>query len=93
MEDNEMLDNGTGIKKLAEAMRKWGTPIYATTYGPGDGVTRYRFFATDQDYFGPGNGIATVRGRKNAETWLRAYDAGYQAACGAHMALELSLKS
>jgi hypothetical protein len=48
--------------------------LSVATYAPGDGVTRYRFFdgptRHKQDYFGPGNGIYTALGRKDAETFI-----------------------
>lgn len=50
-------------------------------WSPGDGFTRYRFFPVSapgvrQSYFGPENGIATVRGLSAAIAWLDTYTAG-----------------
>lgn len=55
--------------------------LFVDTYSPGDGVTRYRFFLWDgladgQNYFGPGNGIYTALGRKEALVWLAGYARG-----------------
>ena len=51
-----------------------GNGLYLDTYSPGDGVTRYRFFTEpDNDYFGPGHGIFTALGRKEAQTFLTGW--------------------
>jgi hypothetical protein len=49
-----------------------------TSYSPGDGVTRYRFYpaGSGNNYFGPGDGIATVLGLKAAKDFIAAYAAG-----------------
>lgn len=46
-------------------------PIRYATHSPGDGVTRYRFFETDEtpDYH-QGNYIYTALGIKEADLWL-----------------------
>jgi hypothetical protein len=44
-------------------------------YGPGDGLTRYRFFAVPMDYFA-GKGLGTCLGAKESMTWLDGYEAG-----------------
>jgi len=47
------------------------------TYSPGDGVTRYRFFASEPfDYFG-GRGIYTALGLKEANTFADGLEIGY----------------
>ena len=58
--------------------------MYVRTYSPGDGVTRYRFFARasdgsePNDYFGPANGLHTALGFKEAMTYAQgAYDFRY----------------
>ncbi len=50
-----------------------------STYSPGDGVTRYRFFRIEDKstYFGPANGIHTVLGLGNAEEFLAGAHIGY----------------
>jgi hypothetical protein len=46
-------------------------PIRYATYSPGDGVTRYRFFETDQTpNYDQGNYIYTALGIKAADLWL-----------------------
>lgn len=45
--------------------------LAVSTWSPGDGVTRYRFFKLEginpsQDYFGPANGMHTALGAKAA---------------------------
>jgi len=48
--------------------------LYISTYSPGDGLTRYRFFTNaDDDYFGPGNGIYTALGLAEARTFVRSW--------------------
>jgi hypothetical protein len=56
---------------------------YLDTYSPGDGVTRYRFFKFEadgtrrNDYFGPGNGLFTALGWREAELYAQGLiDAG-----------------
>ena len=45
--------------------------LHVSTWSPGDGVTRYRFFRNPgNQYNGPDNGIKTVLGRKDALLWL-----------------------
>ena len=45
--------------------------FHVTTYSPGDGVTRYRFFSKEgNDYFGPDEGDWTALGI--AEAWAYA---------------------
>ncbi len=51
--------------------------LYLTTYSPGDGVTRYRFFSVPgNDYFGPSNGDFTALGLKEAVAYARGFVAG-----------------
>lgn len=52
-----------------------------STWSPGDGMTRYRFFddtALNSDYFG-GEPVQTCLGLREAEVWLRGYVAGKHA--------------
>lgn len=52
--------------------------LHVSEWSPGDGVTRYRFFKkAGNSYFGPDNGIHTVLGIKEAETFLAGYAAGH----------------
>lgn len=53
----------TRLEELREACEEAG--FYLTTYSPGDGVTRYRFFSKPTDYFG-GFGDYTALGYKEA---------------------------
>lgn len=49
-------------------------------YSPGDGVTRYRFFAgSGHDYFESG-GLYTAFGIAEAITWLTGYSQGKEGA-------------
>lgn len=44
--------------------------FYVATYSPGDGVTRYRFFTEPgNSYFGPGSGVYTALGFKEADAY------------------------
>ena len=57
-------------KDLMEYLPNY-TQYYVRTYSPGDGMTRYRFFEKQNgeetnSYFGPGNGIYTALGLKEA---------------------------
>jgi hypothetical protein len=51
-----------------------------STYSPGDGITRYRFFPAPKagecapDYFS-GYSLGFTRGISNAEIWLDGYEA------------------
>lgn len=49
--------------------------LFVSTWSPGDGATRYRFFGKEMDYFA-GDGLKTVLGRKDALLWLSGYRAG-----------------
>ena len=53
-----------------------GVPLFVATYAPGDGVTRYRFFTKETDYFA-GGGIKTVLGIKDAQLFADAFASGY----------------
>lgn len=46
--------------------------LFVDTYSPGDGVTRYRFFLTDSDYFSD-HGIYTALGWKEAVTFAAGF--------------------
>ena len=48
--------------------------LYVDSYSPGDGVTRYRFFTEETDYFA-GDGVGTALGVKDAMTFLDGYSA------------------
>ena len=60
-----------------EQLREEVAPFWVDTWAPGDGITRYRFFAQkcsrDTDhvngYFGPDNGIYTALGYGDACTF------------------------
>lgn len=53
--------------------------LHVSTWSPGDGITRYRFFTGEgNNYFGPGDGIHTALGRKDALLWLSGYRTGRQ---------------
>lgn len=59
-------------ENLSNAAARVG--LYIRTYSPGDGETRYRFFKKKgNSYFGPGDGMYTALGIKEAETWLSGY--------------------
>lgn len=60
--------------KVTEQAREVG--LYVATWSPGDGMTRYRFFAKPSDYFGPENGIYTALGAKEAGTFIEGYAYG-----------------
>lgn len=49
--------------------------LYVATWAPGDGATRYRFFAEPTDYHG-GDGLYTALGRKEAYVFLRGVSVG-----------------
>ena len=66
------------MKQVVEEATLCG--LLCCTWSPGDGVTRYRFFrepaTKGQDYFGPGDGIYTALGSKEALTWLDGFARG-----------------
>ena len=65
----------TRYEELQDAAAEKG--IWLATHSPGDGVTRYRFFANPgNSYFGPDNGIVTVLGSKKAWEFVEAYGWG-----------------
>ena len=65
----------TRYEELQDAASEKG--IWVATYSPGDGITRYRFFANPgNSYFGPDNGIVTVLGSKKAWEFVEAYGWG-----------------
>ena len=49
--------------------------LHVSTWSPGDGVTRYRFHRTNEDY-NSGNEVQTVLGRKAAMLFLRGVQVG-----------------
>lgn len=64
----------TRLEELNESAGTVG--LYICTYNPGGTTTRYRFFRLEDgkrhsSYFGPGNGIFTAMGYKEACTYLR----------------------
>lgn len=74
-----MAKKKTRLQELEEYAKSVG--LLVTTYSPGDGVTRYRFFEkkkvpADQSYFGPASGMRTVLGIKAAWDFAYAYAAG-----------------
>lgn len=51
--------------------------LHVSTWSPGDGATRYRFFdRPGNTYFGPDNGIYTALGRKEAMQFIAGYTRG-----------------
>lgn len=58
--------------RLMERAKHLG--LYVSTYGPGDGVTRYRFFKSRKpvSYFSA-DGIYTALGLAEAEAYLSGY--------------------
>ena len=63
----------TTMTQATEEAQKFG--LYMDSYSPGDGVTRYRFFAEPSDYFG-GRGIYTALGAKERDTFISGWRAG-----------------
>ena len=59
----------------AKIIEGWkGHGLYCNTYSPGDGMTRYRFtLSSADDYFGPGNGIYTALGWKEANVFAAGF--------------------
>lgn len=53
-----------------------GLPLYFSSYSPGDGVTRYRFFTEPTNYFA-GKGIYTALGITDALTFVEGYRQGF----------------
>lgn len=72
-----MSDKATRRQYLAGMATYCGVTI--RTYSPGDGVTRYRFFAPDDksSYFGPSSGMGTALGLADAISWMEGYRKGY----------------
>ena len=68
----------TRLVELQEALQWLG--FHVGTWSPGDGMTRYRFFTTPSDYFGPADGIYTALGFKEAETFARGLAQGFEMA-------------
>lgn len=66
------------MNDVRETAREAG--VHVSTWSPGDGVTRYRFFvgpdAERNMYFGPEDGVYTAYGRKEALVWLAGYASG-----------------
>lgn len=63
-----MADN---VKDLAKA-----AGLYVTTWRPGDGMTRYKFFTHPASY-DEGDGVGRAVGRKEAVAFLRGYLASH----------------
>lgn len=62
----------TRIQELQSDAAKVG--LWVCTYSPGDGVTRYRFFdKPGNSYFGPGSGVYTALGYREACTFLAGW--------------------
>lgn len=70
-----MMANSRGktkLEELEEYAKEKG--LWVATWSPGDGVTRYRFFnKPGNSYFGPGDGIYTALGLKNAWQFAQGY--------------------
>jgi hypothetical protein len=49
--------------------------LYVTTWAPGDGLTRYRFFTKPSSY-DEGSGLYTAKGRGEAMSFIKAYGIG-----------------
>lgn len=65
-----MTKKPTRLEELQTACEP--IPLWITTWSPGDGQTRYRFFnIPGNSYFGPKNGIYTALGYKEALTYAR----------------------
>jgi hypothetical protein len=62
-------------KRLEKEAREAG--LYVSSWSPGDGVTRYRFFkgTSARSYFS-GGAIYSVAGLIGAENWLSGYRTG-----------------
>jgi hypothetical protein len=59
----------TRLEELRQTAKERG--LYVSTWSPGDGVTRYRFFdRPGNSYHGPDNGVCTELGLKNAYRFL-----------------------
>jgi hypothetical protein len=68
----------TRLQELEDYTRSVG--LHVSTYSPGDGVTRYRFFEKPGNtYFGPASGMHTALGLKDAWNFIYSYGAGYGA--------------
>jgi len=65
-------------KEIQKAAKNVG--LHCGTWSPGDGTTRYRFFAgptaKENSYFGPGHGIYTALGAKEASTFIAGFALG-----------------
>ena len=61
------------IESITKITKQCG--LFFDTYSPGDGVSRYRFFREETDYFA-GRGIYTALGKKEALTFLAGYFEG-----------------
>lgn len=64
----------TRVQELQDYAKEMG--LHVATWSPGDGTTRYRFFdKPGNTYFGPGSGIYTALGSKDA--WNYLYGGSY----------------
>jgi hypothetical protein len=71
----------TRLQELQDYAKTAG--LYVSTWSPGDGTTRYRFFdKPGNTYFGPANGIYTALGLKDA--WNYLYGGSYYKPKRAH---------
>lgn len=66
----------TRLQELQDYCKRF--KLYVARYSPGDGITRYRFFLYNTDYFS-GHGKYTALGLKEAWTYARGFADGYYA--------------
>lgn len=65
-----LTKNAVLVMRRAERHR-----LYVATYSPGDGKTRYRFFANIANYSDSGS-LYTALGIAEAEIWLEGFVSG-----------------
>ena len=66
------------FQELQDRIKEHG--LYVSTWSPGDGVTRYRFFdKPGNGYFGPGDGLFTALGRREAMGFVAGWVQGRKA--------------
>ena len=75
------------LEELRSRAEKLG--LHVDTWSPGDGVTRYRFFADGpRDYF-EADGVYTALGHKEVKVFLRGVEVGRQLIGGSHVTLAM----
>lgn len=72
--NNGAIIKRTRLQELQDYCKRF--KLYVARYSPRDGVSRYRFFLEDTDYFS-GNGKYTALGLKEAWTYARGFAEGY----------------